>query len=250
MEDRTMNFYIGTSGYSYPEWKGNFYPEKMSPKKMLGFYAERFRTVEINHTFRIPPTTTVLESWAAQVPADFRFVLKAPQTITHRKRLRDVNELVASFVETAGTLKERLGALLFQLPPNFKKDAARLRDFLSLLPAECRAVMEFRHPSWFDDEVFDLLREHRVGLCIADAGDDLDVPLIATADWGYLRLRCPDYDDAMLKTWAKRMRAQDWSDCFVFFKHEDSGKGPQLAARLVDVLARSSRPALKRKRAG
>jgi uncharacterized protein YecE (DUF72 family) len=244
-----MNFLVGTSGYSYPKWKGRFYPEKMPARQMLGFYAERFRTVEINNTFYRPPAASVLEAWAGQVPAKFRFALKAPQAVTHFKRLADVAELVSSFLELAGTLKERLGPLLFQLPPNFKKDVPRLRDFLALLPSGCRAAMEFRHPSWFDDEVFGLLRDHRVALCVADAGDDLEVPFVATADWGWLRLRRPDYDGAALKAWAARMKAQSWRDCFVFFKHEDEGKGPQMATRLLEILAARSRPAARSKRA-
>jgi len=232
-----MNFYVGTSGYSYPEWKGSFYPAKLPAKEMLGFYAARFRTVEINNTFYRAPTAPALKAWADQVPAEFRFVFKAPRQITHVQRLAGVGESVASLLEVTGTLKERLGPLLFQLPPNFKKDVPRLRAFLALLKPGCRAALEFRHPSWFDDEVFGLLRDHRAALCVADADDDLEVPFVATADWGYLRLRRPDYDDAALKAWAARMQAQGWRDCFVFFKHEDAGKGPQLASRLLEVLA-------------
>jgi uncharacterized protein YecE (DUF72 family) len=246
-EERIMTFYVGTSGYSYPKWKGSFYPAKMPARQMLGFYAERFRTVEINNTFYRPPVASVLEAWASQVPADFRFILKAPQQITHIRRLAGAEESVSSFVETAGALKEQLGALLFQLPPNFKKDVPRLRAFLALLTPGCRAAMEFRHPSWFDDEVFGLLREHQTALCVADAEDDLEVPFVATADWGYLRLRRPDYDDAALTAWAVRMKAQAWRDCFVFFKHEDAGKGPQMASRLLEILAaRSGRVGARR----
>jgi uncharacterized protein YecE (DUF72 family) len=236
-----MNYYVGTSGYSYPEWKGSFYPAKMPARQMLGFYAARFRTVEINNTFYRPPVASVLEGWAAQVPPEFRFVLKAPQEITHVRRLAGAGASVSSLLEAAGTLKERLGPLLVQLPPNFKKDVPRLRAFLALLTPGCRAAMEFRHPSWFNDEVFELLREHQAALCVADAADDLEVPFVATADWGYLRLRRPDYDGAALAAWAARTAAQAWRDCFVFFKHEDAGKGPQLASRLLDVLAAGSR---------
>jgi uncharacterized protein YecE (DUF72 family) len=230
-----MNFYVGTSGYSYPEWKGNFYPAKLPAREMLGFYAARFRTVEINNTFYRPPAASALKAWADQVPADFRFVLKAPQKVTHVRRLAGVGELVASLLDVTGTLKKRLGPLLFQLPPNFKKDVPRLRAFLALLKLGCRAALEFRHPSWFDEEVFGLLREHRAALCVADA-EDLEVPFVATADWGYLRLRRPDYDRKTLKMWAARIEAQPWRDCFVFFKHEDAGKGPQLASRLLELL--------------
>ena len=230
-----MNLYVGTSGYSYKEWKGTFYPEKLPAKQMLRYYGERFRTVEINNTFYRMPTASVLEAWAGEVPADFRFVLKAPQRITHIQRLKDAGESVSQLLEAAGTLKERLGPLLFQLPPNFKKDVPRLREFLALLPPRCRAAFEFRHPSWFDDEVFGLLRDHQAALCVAEAEDDLEVPFVATADWGYLRLRRPDYGDAELTAWVKRVREQDWRDGFVFFKHEDEGKGPQMAKRFLEL---------------
>ena len=241
-----MNLYVGTSGFSYKEWKGAFYPKDLPNKQMLRYYGERFRAVEINNTFYRMPEAPALEAWAGEVRADFKFVLKAPQQITHVRRLADVGELVASLLEVAGTLKERLGPLLFQLPPNFKKDVPRLRAFLALLTPGCRAALEFRHASWFDEEVFGLLREHRAALCVADAEDDLEVPFVATADWGHLRLRRPDYDGKALKKWAARMKAQAWRDCFVFFKHEDAGKGPQLASRLLKVLAAGSRPAANR----
>jgi uncharacterized protein YecE (DUF72 family) len=245
-----MTVYVGTSGYSYPEWKGSFYPAKLPAKQMLGFYAARFRTVEINNTFYRPPAASVLRAWAAQVPAEFRFVLKAPAEITHVRRLKDVGGSIAPFLGAAGTLGERLGPVLFQLPPSFKKDVPRLREFLDRLPRGCRAAVEFRHPSWFDDETFGLLRDRRAGLCVADAGDDLEIPFVATADWGYLRLRRPDYDGAALAAWAARIRAQSWRDCFTFFKHEDAGKGPQMASRLLEVLAAGSGPADNLKQAG
>lgn len=230
-----MNLHVGTSGYSYREWKGSFYPDKLPAKQMLRHYGERFRTVEINSTFYGTPRASVLEAWAGEVPTSFQFVLKAPQRITHVQRLKDASETVSQLLEAAGTLKKRLGPLLFQLPPNFKKDVPRLLAFLALLPARCRAAFEFRHPSWFDGEVFGLLRGHRAALCVAEAEGDLEVPFVATADWGYLRLRRPDYGDAELKAWAKRVRGQDWRDGFVFFKHEDQGKGPQLARRFLEL---------------
>ena len=232
-----MNLYVGTSGYSYQEWKGSFYPNKLPAKQMLRFYSEHFRTVEINYTFRRLPTTSILGTWADAVPADFQFVLKAPEQITHRKRLKDAGAALENFLDLAGTLKERLGPLLFQLPPTLHKDVPRLRAFLALLPPERRVTFEFRHVSWFDDEVFVLLRDHGVALCIADEEDDLKVPFVATTDWGCLRLRRPEYDDAALKTWVKQVRQQDWQDVFVFFKHEDEGKGPQLAQRFLQLAA-------------
>jgi uncharacterized protein YecE (DUF72 family) len=232
-----MDLYVGTSGYSHKEWKGRFYPTKLPAKQMLPYYSKRFRTVEINYTFRRMPTASVLDRWADAVPADFQFALKVPEAITHKKRLKDAGDSVSTFLEIAGKLKKRLGPLLFQLPPNFMKDAPRLRAFLALLPPERRVAFEFRHPSWFDDEVFGLLRAHRAALCIADAEDDLEVPVVATTTWGCLRLRRPDYDAAALKRWVKQVRNQDWQDAFVFFKHEDEGKGPQLAKRFLELAA-------------
>jgi uncharacterized protein YecE (DUF72 family) len=230
-----MNLYVGTSGYSYKEWKGSFYPEDLPDKQMLHFYGEQFRTVEINNTFYRMPKASVLQAWAGEVPEHFRFVLKAPQRITHIQRLKAADDSVEYFLRVAGELKERLGPLLFQLPPNMKKDLARLRDFLALLPSTRRAAFEFRHESWFDDEVFGLLREHQVALCIAEAEGDLEVPFVSTASWGYLRLRLPDYKDADLKAWLKRVKGQKWDEAFVFFKHEDEGRGPQMGKRFLEL---------------
>ncbi len=232
-----MTLYVGTSGYSYKEWKGTFYPKDLPIKQMLRYYGERFRTVEINNTFYRMPNATVLEAWTGEVRADFQFVLKASQRITHRQRLKDAADSVSQLLEVAGALKERLGPLLFQLPPNLKKDVPRLRAFLALLPSQRRAAFEFRHASWFDKEVFGLLRDHQAALCIAEAGDDLEVPFVATADWGYLRLRRLDYRDVELRKWVKRVREQDWRDAFVFFKHEDKGTGPRMAKRFLELAA-------------
>jgi len=229
-----MNLYVGTSGYSYKEWKGTFYPEDLPEKQMLRFYGERFRSVEINNTFYRMPKPSVLESWAAEVPEDFKFVLKASQRITHMQRLKDVGDSVSYLLKVAVTLKERLGPLLFQLPPFLHKDLPRLREFLALLPSEPHAALEFRHESWLDPEVFALLREHHAALCIAEAEEGLEIPFVSTADWGYLRLRRPDYGDAELKAWGKRIQEQNWRDAFVFFKHEDEGKGPEMARRFLE----------------
>jgi uncharacterized protein YecE (DUF72 family) len=232
-----MNLYVGTSGYSYKEWKGTFYPKGLQAQKMLRYYGERFRTVEINSTFYGMPKVSILEGWAEAVPADFHFVLKAPKEITHVRRLKDAGDLVSQLIEVAGALTERGGPLLFQLPPTSKKDVPRLRAFLALLPLQLRATFEFRHSSWFDEEVFGLLRDHRAALCVADADGDLEVPFVATADWGYLRLRRPDYGDAELKEWVERVREQGWRDAFIFFKHEDEGKGPRMAQRYLELAA-------------
>jgi len=231
-----MDLYIGTSGYSYKEWKGTFYPKDLPVQRMLRFYSERFRTVEINSTFYGLPKASVLEGWADVVPVDFQFVLKASKQITHLQRLKDAGALVSHLLAAAGALTEHRGPLLFQLPPTLKKDVPRLRAFLALLPLQHRAAFEFRHPSWFDDEVFGLLRDHRTALCVADTEGSLEVPFVATTDWGYLRLRRPDYGDAELKAWVNRVQEQDWRDAFVFFKHEDQGKGPQMAKRLRELL--------------
>jgi uncharacterized protein YecE (DUF72 family) len=230
-----MNLYVGTSGYSYKEWKGTFYPEDLPEKQMLRFYGERFRSVEINNTFYRMPKAPVLKAWTAEVPADFKFVLKASQRITHMQRLKDAGDSVSYLLKVAGALEDHLGPLLFQLPPYLKKDAARLREFLPLIGPQVRAAFEFRHQSWFDDEVFGVLRERRAALCIAEAENDLEIPFVSTADWGYLRLRRPDYGDAELASWIERVRQQQWRDVFVFFKHEEAGKGPKMARRFLEL---------------
>jgi len=224
----------GTSGYSYAEWKGNFYPEKLPAKEMLHFYAQRFPTVEINNTFYRIPTESVLRGWAEQVPESFSFVIKAPKRITHDQRLKECGDLLAYLFNVTSTLGERLGPLLFQLPPNFKKDVPRLKAFFEAMPERRRVAVEFRNASWFDDEVYDFLRAQRAALCVADTGEEPVVPLVATADWGYLRLRREDFSDAELREWAKKIREQPWTDAYVFLKHEEEGKGPKLAARLME----------------
>lgn len=229
--------FIGTSGFSYTAWRGSFYPEKMPPAKMLGYYAERLRTVEINNTFYRMPKAEMLHAWAATTPAGFRFAPKAPQQITHRQKLAGSADALASFLGAVAALGEKLGPTLFQLPPFLRKDLPRLTDFLAMLPAGARAAFEFRHPSWFSDDVYQALNGRGAALCLAEA-DDLVTPYVPTADWGYLRLRRTEYDDSALDTWVARLREQGarWSDAFVFFKHEDAGKGPQLAARLRELL--------------
>lgn len=230
-----MHLFVGTSGYAYKEWKGAFYPKDLPAAQMLRYYGEHFRSVEINNTFYRMPKTAVVEGWAEEVPEDFQFVLKASQRITHFQRLKDCGETVGFFLQVAGALKKRLGPLLFQLHPNMKKDTERLGEFLKLLPKSVRAAFEFRHQSWFDDEVFELLRKHRKSLCIAEAEGDLEVPFVSTADWGYVRLRMPDYTDADLKAWLKRLRKAEWQEAYVFFKHEDEAKGPKMAKRFLEL---------------
>lgn len=228
-----MNLHVGTSGYSYPKWKGKFYPEDLPSSEMLRFYSSHFGAVEINSSFYRMPDPATLKSWATEVPRDFLFALKAPQQITHRLRLKNANEPVARFIDVAGALGQHLGPLLFQLPPNMKKDASRLRGFLALLPSALHVAFEFRHASWFDDEVFRLLRGQAAALCFAQEDNDLEVPFMATANWGYLRLRRAEYGDSELKECIKRMRKQKWTDAFVFFKHEDAATGPRFARRFL-----------------
>jgi uncharacterized protein YecE (DUF72 family) len=233
-----MQVLVGTSGYSYKEWKGTFYPEDLKAADMLHYYAERLATVEINNTFYRMPTGSLLEHWAEQVPEGFVFVLKGSQRITHMKRLKDAADSVDYFFRTAATLGRKLGPVFFQLPPNFKKDVSRLRDFLALLPRDRPVAFEFRHESWFDEEIYAALREKGVALCAADTDDSGEegAPIVPTASWGYLRLRRAEYDDAALRAWIDRVHAQPWERAFVFFKHEDAGKGPAMAARFVAAL--------------
>jgi uncharacterized protein YecE (DUF72 family) len=232
-----MKIYVGTSGFAYKEWKGTFYPEKISPKEMLRSYSERLGTVEINNTFYHMPNGTVLASWAGQVGNDFVFALKAPQVITHMKRLRHVSSETGYLFKSLSVLERKLGPVLFQFPNTFHADRAVLKEFLDLVPRNALCAFEFRSPSWLDEGTLELLRERTCGLCIADADDAPAGEIISTATWGYLRLRRSDYTGAELKQWAERVLAQKWEKAFVFFKHEGEGaKGPQLAMRFRDIV--------------
>ena len=231
-----MRVRAGTSGFSYKEWKGSFYPEDLPAARMLAYYSERLPAVEINNTFYRMPKPALLEGWSAEVAPEFRFVLKASQRITHFKRLKEAGDEVAYFFSVAATLGERLGPALFQLPPNLKKDLPRLEAFLETLPPGAKAAFEFRHASWFEDDVFAALRSRGAALCLAE-DEELATPVVATADWGYLRLRRQDYGDADVAAWAARVQAQSWSEAYVFFKHEDAGSGPRLAAQFLEHFA-------------
>ena len=230
-----MTLYVGTSGYSYKEWKGSFYPEKIPAKDMLRYYAERLSTVEINATFYRMPQPSMLENWKEQVPGTFRFALKASQRITHFKRLKETGEETKYFLDTAAVLDDQLGVVLFQMPPNMKKDLPRLETFLTLLPSTTPAAFEFRHPTWFDDDVLDLLRSQNRPLVVSDTDDLPTTHIDKTADWGYLRLRRVNYSEENLVEWAARIRDQNWKETFLFFKHEDAGTGPKLAAQFLKI---------------
>jgi len=229
------NVLVGTSGYNYPEWRGTFYPEKFSTSKMLAFYAERFRTVEINYTFYRMPTEKLLQGWADGTPDGFTFTLKAPRRITHDARLQRCEDTLQAFCRTAATLGPKLGVLLFQLPPNFKKDAGILSAFLELLPHGTRAAFEFRHDSWLDTEVFDALRARNVALCVADS-EKMSTPAETTADYAYFRLRDEGYQQGDIERWAGTVKALPPRDAFVYFKHEEQGLGPDFARRFSAAL--------------
>jgi uncharacterized protein YecE (DUF72 family) len=230
-----MKIHIGTSGYGYDEWKGKFYPEKISPREMLRFYSERLGAVEINNTFYRMPAEGVLASWAEQVPRDFIFAIKAPQVITHLKQLRNAGEEMEYLFRTLQVLEKKLGPVLFQLPKSFHADHPALKDFLDLVPGNMSCAFEFRSPSWLDVEILDLLRDKGCSLCTEDTDENPANEIINTAPWGYLRLRRSDYTDADLSAWMERIFSQKWERAFVFFKHEGDAKGPEMAMRFREL---------------
>jgi uncharacterized protein YecE (DUF72 family) len=229
------DYWVGTSGYNYQEWRGSFYPDDLPDKQMLAFYGKHFTSVEINYTFYRMPTNRILSNWSAEVPDHFRFTLKAPRRITHDQRLRSVEDTLASFCSIAKTLGPKLGCLLFQLPPFLKKDVELLEVFLHELPTGLRPVVEFRHASWLSDDTYDVLKRFGVALCIADS-EDHTTPLEVTTSFGYLRLRRTDYDEAAVRDWVTRVAATGWKEVFVYFKHEDQGTGPAYAKQYVALL--------------
>jgi uncharacterized protein YecE (DUF72 family) len=236
-----MKIRVGTSGYSYKEWKGTFYPEDLPAAKMLPYYAERFDSVEVNNTFYRMPEAKTVAKWETQVPDWFTFVLKAPQRITHFKQLAGAEDDVRHLFDVAESLGPKLGPVLFQLPPYARKDVEKLRAFLAALPPARRVAFEFRHHSWFDEEVYTALRARDAALCLADTDEVADPAslVVPTASWGYLRLRRSEYAPGELAAWASRVEAQSWSDAYVFFKHEDEGKGPRFAVEFRERLGAS-----------
>ncbi|HKU17624.1 MAG TPA: DUF72 domain-containing protein [Steroidobacteraceae bacterium] len=230
--------WVGTSGYAYPEWRGSFYPEKMPTTKMLPYYAERFPTVEINNTFYRMPNAKLLEGWSAQVPERYKLTLKAPQRITHQKRLRDCADDVKYFLEVAGTLGPKLGAILFQTPPYLRMSLEVLDGFLEMLPAGLCAAFEFRHKSWMEPDVFSRLQARGLALCIADS-ENFSTPVEITAGYAYFRLRDEGYQPADIERWAQVIRDKTaaCSEVFVYFKHEEAGIGTEFARQLIKSLS-------------
>jgi uncharacterized protein YecE (DUF72 family) len=236
-----MNLWVGTSGFQYPEWKGKFYPEKMPASKMLTHYATHFSSTEVNYTFRQIPSEKTIVNWSSLTPAQFRFSFKAPQRVTHFAKLRGCKDVLEVFAKSLTPAGEKQGPILFQLPPTFTKDADVLRAFLAELPKTIRAAFEFRHPSWFEDTVFETLRDANAALCIAE-NEELATPSVVTADFGYLRLRREDYTLAQIRKWAAFVDKQNslWSDAFVYFKHEEHAVGPKFAQQFLTAFTRST----------
>lgn len=232
-----MKIHVGTSGYAHKEWRGLFYPGDIDPKEMLRFYGERLGAVEINYTFYHMPTREVLASWVKQVPSDFVFALKTPQVITHRKRLKEVEQETDYFFRTIPALRDKLGAVLFQFPANFRANLPRLEDFLRLIPGNFRCAFEFRNPDWLEGGVTGLLESGGHCLCTADTDEAPLNDISGLANWGYLRLRRSNYTEGDLAEWAKRIRARNLEKCFVFFKHEEEAKGPGEALRFRELAA-------------
>jgi uncharacterized protein YecE (DUF72 family) len=232
-----MTIWVGTSGYNYPEWRGSFYPEKFSTAKMLAYYAERLDTVEINYTFYRTPDPKVMAGWAETVPERFKFTLKAPKRITHIARLKNCAEPLQFFVKNAAALGPKLGVLFFQLPPYMKKDLGVLDEFLETLPRDTLASFEFRHRSWLSDDVYERLQSRKLALCVADS-EKLSTPVVITADYAYFRLRDEGYTARDIDKWADTISSSTkrCREVFVYFKHEESGKGPEFARILLDAL--------------
>ena len=226
----------GASGFAYKPWKGPFYPDDLPDSEMLSYYAGQLPAVEINNTFYRMPKASVMEDWAAKTPAAFTFAVKASRRITHFARLKDAGEHVAYLFDNLAGLGDKADPVLFQLPPNFKKDLDRLKGFLGVLPPKRRVTFELRHPSWFENDVVEALSQAGAALCVAETNADDKRPAItATAGWGYLRLRREGYTKAKLRAWAKAIAKQSWSGAYVFLKHEDKGMAPKLARELMDL---------------
>ena len=228
-----MKLYAGASGYSFKEWNGIFYPEKCKPAEMLPFYSERLPTVEINNTFYRMPAVAMLEEWVKCTPEGFRFAIKASRRITHMARIKaeSAADSVAYLYKNLAALGPKRGPVLFQLPPNLKKDAPRLAAFMALLPEGHHAAFEFRNDTWFDDEVYAILKEKGAALVLSEREDNAPPPLVETAPWGYVRLRLESYSEDDLRRWAERLAATGWNETFVYFMHEPTA--PEYAQALM-----------------
>lgn len=230
-----MNIFCGTSGFSYKEWKGTFYPEKISNKEMLSYYSEKLTAVEINNTFYRMPKETLLSDWASQTSDDFKFTIKASRKITHFKRLKETDEECSYLFKNVKTLGNKLGCVLIQLPPNLKKDIDRLENFLKLIPSDISTAFEFRHESWMDEKVYSLLNTKNCALVITETDEQPEADFIKTANWTYLRLRRTVYGEQELQDRFDKMRENNWENTYVFFKHEDEGTGPALADKFLNL---------------
>jgi uncharacterized protein YecE (DUF72 family) len=230
-----MKIYTGTSGYGYKPWKGRFYPKDLPEKDMLKYYSSQFNSVEINNTFYSMPSAAILQSWKTEVPAGFRFFIKAPSKITHVKRLKNCEDELKYFIDLSLTIEKSFSGFLFQLPPNYKKNMEVFENFISLIPPKIKAAFEFRHESWQEQEVYNCLKKRNFALCMADT-DELPVKnIVATASWGYLRLRKEDYSEMEIKAWYNKITKQEWKEVFIYFKHEDKANGTRFAAKLRDL---------------
>jgi uncharacterized protein YecE (DUF72 family) len=217
----------GASGYSFKDWKGAFYPEKIKPEEMLPFYSQRLPTVEINNTFYRMPKSSVLENWAGSTPESFKFAIKASRRITHMSRLKadSAADSVDFLYRNLAALGAKRGPVLYQLPPFLKKDLPRLTEFLALLPSGHGAAFEFRNDTWFADDVYDALKRAGAALCLSEREDNAPPPLVETAPWGYVRLRLETYSDDDLVQWARRLTATGWREIYVYFMHEPTAPG-------------------------
>jgi uncharacterized protein YecE (DUF72 family) len=227
--------FAGASGYSFKEWCGPFYPEKTRPDQMLPYYSQRLPTVEINNTFYRMPKVSMLEAWVECTPADFRFAIKASRRITHISRLKaeSAADSVQYLYNALAALGKKRGPVLFQLPPNLKKDLPRLEAFLPLLPEGHRAAFEFRNDTWFDDDVYAALKGAGAALVLSEREDNAAPPMVETAPWGYLRLRLEEYSDRDLEQWARRIEASGWREAYAYFMHEPTA--PAYARTLMQL---------------
>lgn len=232
---KPTNIKIGTGAFAYKEWKGKFYPKDLPESEAVSYYAQLFSAVELNNTFYKMDSVRSSQKWMKQGPPSLLFAIKVPQTITHFKRLKNCGGLVKKFFKYAAGYKSQLGPINFQLPPNFKKDLPRLEAFLKWLPKEFPLAFEFRHPTWFEPDVFQILKKYKI--CLVYNDTDIKMPFVSTADWGYIRLRRLKYSDVELKKWMETIKSQKWKQALVIFKHEEKVTAPKLAERFKALIS-------------